>query len=111
MGWVTAKPMPLWPTAWLRLDALKDRFESGQMNGVEFLKQLLQIAKETLQAKKEPPPEEDEDRGKTALTELCNEVETAETPMIVERVVTEIDEIVRFVRFRSWQERRRASAK
>jgi type I restriction enzyme R subunit len=36
-----------------RLDALKDRFESGQMNSVEFLKQLLEIAKETLQAEKE----------------------------------------------------------
>lgn len=36
-----------------RLDALKDRFESGQINSVEFLKQLLEIAKETLQAEKE----------------------------------------------------------
>lgn len=53
-----------------RLDALKDRFESGQINSVEFLKQLLEIAKETLQAEKEVPPEEDEDRGKAALTEL-----------------------------------------
>jgi type I restriction enzyme R subunit len=40
-----------------RLDALKDRFESGQINSVEFLKQLLEIAKETLQAEKEVPPE------------------------------------------------------
>jgi chemotaxis protein histidine kinase CheA len=30
-----------------RLDALKDRFEAGQINSVEFLKELLQIAKET----------------------------------------------------------------
>jgi hypothetical protein len=59
-----------------RLDALKDRFEAGQINSVEFLKQLLQIAKETLQAEKETPPEEDEDRGKAALTELFNEVKT-----------------------------------
>ena len=86
-----------------RLDALKDRFESGQINSVEFLKQLLEIAKETLQAEKEVPPEEDEDRGKAALTELFNEVKTAETPIIVERVVTDIDEIVRLVRFPGWQ--------
>jgi type I restriction enzyme R subunit len=39
-----------------RLDALKDRFESGQINSVEFLKQLLEIAKETLQAEKEVRP-------------------------------------------------------
>jgi type I restriction enzyme R subunit len=86
-----------------RLDALKDRFETGQINSVEFLKQLLEIAKETLQAEKEIPPDEDENRGKAALTELFNEVRTDETPIIVERVVADIDEIVRLVRFPGWQ--------
>lgn len=87
-----------------RLDALRDRFESGVLNSVEFLKQLLQLAKEVLQAEKEVPPEEDEDRGKAALTELFNEVKTAETPIMVERVVADIDEIVRLVRFPGWQD-------
>jgi type I restriction enzyme R subunit len=87
-----------------RLDALRDRFESGVLNSVEFLKQLLEIAKEVLQAEKEVPPEEDEDRGKAALTELFNEVKTEETPIIVERVVADIDEIVRLVRFPGWQD-------
>lgn len=86
-----------------RLDALKDRFEAGQINSVQFLKELLQIAKETLQAERDTPPEEDEDRGKAALTELFNEVKTAETPIMVERVVADIDEIVRLVRFPGWQ--------
>lgn len=86
-----------------RLDALRDRFESGLLNSVEFLKQLLQLAKEVLQAEKESPPEEDEDRGKAALTDLFNDVKTAETPIIVERVVADIDEIVRLVRFPGWQ--------
>lgn len=87
-----------------RLDALRDRFESGVLNSVEFLKQLLQLAKEVLQAEKEVPPEDDEDRGKAALTELFNEVKTAETPIMVERVVADIDEIVRLVRFPGWQD-------
>ncbi len=87
-----------------RLDALRDRFESGVLNSVEFLKALLQLAREVLQAEKEVPPEEDEDRGKAALTELFNEVKTAETPIMVERVVADIDEIVRLVRFPGWQE-------
>ena len=86
-----------------RLDALKDRFEAGQINSVQFLKDLLEIAKETLQAEKQTPPEEDEDRGKAALTELFNEVKTAETPIMVERVVADIDGIVRLVRFPGWQ--------
>jgi type I restriction enzyme R subunit len=86
-----------------RLEALKDRFESGQINSVEFLKQLLVIAKETIQAEKELPEDEDDDRGKAALTDLFNEIKTEETPIIVERVVADIDEIVRLVRFPGWQ--------
>lgn len=95
---------PKFKTLSERLDALRDRFESGALNSVEFLKQLLQLAKEVLQAEKEVPPEEDEDRGKAALTELFNEVKTAETPIMVERVVADIDEIVRLVRFPGWQD-------
>jgi type I restriction enzyme R subunit len=87
-----------------RLDALRDRFESGVLNSVEFLKALLQLARDVLQAEKDVPPEEDEDRGKAALTELFNEVRTAETPILVERVVADIDEIVRLVRFPGWQD-------
>ena len=87
-----------------RLDALRGRFESGVLNRVEFLKQLLQIAREVLQAEKETPPEEDVDRGKAALSELFNEVRTANTPIVVERVVADIDEIVRLVRFPGWQD-------
>jgi type I restriction enzyme R subunit len=48
--------------------------------------------------------EEDEDRGKAALTELFNEVKIAETPIMVERVVADIDEIVRLVPLPGWQD-------
>jgi type I restriction enzyme, R subunit len=53
--------------------------------------------------RKEVPPEEDEDRGKAALTELFEEARTEDTPIIVERIVADIDEIVRYVRFPGWQ--------
>ena len=82
---------------------MKDRLESGQINSAEFLKQLLELAEETLQAEKEVPPEEDEDWGKAALTELFNEVKTAATPIMVECVVVDINEIVRLIRFLGWQ--------
>ena len=49
------------------------------------------------------PEEEQEDRGKAALTELFETVKNTETPVIVERVVADIDEIVRQVRFPGWQ--------
>jgi len=49
------------------------------------------------------PPQENEDRGKAALTALFQEVKNAQTPVIVERVVADVDEIVRLVRFPGWQ--------
>jgi type I restriction enzyme R subunit len=86
-----------------RLEALKDRHDQGQMHSIEFLKALIELARDLLQAEKNTPPEEDEDRGKAALTELFQEARTDQTPIVVERVVADIDEIVRYVRFDGWQ--------
>ena len=86
-----------------RLEALKERHEAGQLHSLEFLKQLLDLAADLVQTEKDVPPEEDEDRGKAALTELFEEARNDQTPIVVERVVTDIDEIVRVVRFDGWQ--------
>jgi type I restriction enzyme R subunit len=86
-----------------RLEALKERHERGQLHSIEFLKQLLDLAAELVHIEKNVPPEEDEDRGKAALTELFEEVRNEQTPIIVERIVNDIDEIVRRVRFPDWQ--------
>ena len=69
-----------------------------------FLKELLSLAQDLVAAENDTPPEEDEDRGKAALTELFQQVRTEKTPVIVERVVSDIDEIVRLVRFPGWQQ-------
>jgi len=87
-----------------RLEALKARFDEGQLNSLQFLKELLDIARDTVAAEKATPPEEDEDRGKAALTALFEEARSPETPVMVERVVNDIDEIVRVVRFPGWQQ-------
>ena len=87
-----------------RLEAFKERHEQGQLYSVEFLKQLLDLPASLSDLENEVPPEEDEDRGKAALmTELFEEVRNKETPIAVERVVNDIDEIVRYVRFDGWQ--------
>jgi type I restriction enzyme R subunit len=86
-----------------RLEALKERHEQGLLNSVEFLKHLLEIARDLVSTEKDTPPEEDEDRGKAALTELFQQVKNEKTPVMVERVVADIDEIVRLVRFPGWQ--------
>lgn len=49
------------------------------------------------------PLAEDEDRGKVALTELFDEVKTDDTPEIVEKILDDLDGIVRLVRFTGWQ--------
>jgi len=87
-----------------RLEALRERHERGLMNSVEFLEELLELARELVAVEKETPPVEDEDRGKAALTELFQQVRTDDTPLIVARVVSDIDEIVRLVRFPGWQQ-------
>jgi len=86
-----------------RLEALRERHERGQLHSIEFLKQLLELAAELVHIERHVPPEEDEDRGKAALTELFEEVRTEDTPVMVERIVNDIDEIVRLVRFPDWQ--------
>ena len=86
-----------------RLEALKNRHEKGPLRSVEFLKELLHLAKDVVASEQAEPPIEDEDRGKAALTELFEEASNADTPVMVERVVGDIDEIVRIVRFDGWQ--------
>ena len=61
------------------------------------------MAKETVEAEKHVEPEEEEDRALAALTELFNEVKGQHTHVIVERIVADIDGIVRQVRFDGWQ--------
>lgn len=87
-----------------RLEELKERHELGLMTSLEFLKQLLEIAKEVVKAEKEVVPQEEQDKGKAALTDLFNEIRSYKTPIVVERIVNDIDEIVRIVRFPGWQQ-------
>lgn len=87
-----------------RLEALRLRHEQGQLHSIQFLKELLDLAKDLVNAEKDVPPAVDEDRGKAALTALFEEARNGETPVIVERVVADIDGIVRRVRFPGWQE-------
>ena len=87
-----------------RLERLREKHEQGLLNSKEFLKQLLELAKEVLSAEKTVTPEEEQDRAKTALTELFSEVKNDRTPVMVERIVTDIDGIVRVVRFPDWQQ-------
>ncbi len=86
-----------------RLEKLKDRHEQGLLHSLDFLKELLTLAKEVVQAEKQVDPVDEQAKAKAALTELFAAVKNGETPMLVERIVADIDEIVRLVRFPGWQ--------
>lgn len=89
-----------------RLTELRDRYSHGMQASLDFLKDLLQLARDTVAAEKqaeEVPPEE---KGKAALTELFESIKDSETPIMVERLVNEIDSVVRAIRFSGWQDTR-----
>ncbi len=86
-----------------RLEQLRDRALQGLISSVDFLKGLVEIAREVVATEKEIQTEEERNNAKTALTELFLEIKTDATPAIVERIVTDIDEIVKIVRFPGWQ--------
>ena len=87
-----------------KLESLREKHEKGLVTSIEFLKLLLELAREAAQAEKEVVPKEEIDKGKAALTELFNGVKNTQTPVIVERIVNDIDDIVKVVRFPDWQD-------
>jgi type I restriction enzyme, R subunit len=86
-----------------RLEELRDRAEQGLITSIEFVKELCKIAKETVKAEKEMEAMVQEKTPKAALTDLFLELKTKQTPAVVERIVDDIDSIVRVVRFPGWQ--------
>lgn len=87
-----------------QLEQLKERHQQGLITSLEFLKSLLELARNVVEAEKEVDPVEEQDKAKAALTDLFNDARTANTPAMVERIVADIDAIVRIVRFPGWQQ-------
>lgn len=86
-----------------RLEKLKERHEQGLLHSIDFLKELLTLARDVVQAEKQVNPVDEQALAKAALTELFAEVKDGKTPVMVERIVNDIDDIVRTVRFPGWQ--------
>ena len=86
-----------------RLEKIRERHEQGFLTSLEFLKAMLELAKDVVEAERQADPAEERDRAKEALTELFNEAKNRNTHIIVERIVSDIDDIVKKVRFPDWQ--------
>lgn len=87
-----------------RLEELRDRAEKGLINSIDFVKELCKLAKETVQAEKELNEDVVSKNPVAALTELFLELKTDQTPAVVERIVHDIDALVRVVSFPGWQQ-------
>jgi len=100
---------PVWRTLSERLEELRRlRIESAR-DSVEFLKRLLDLARQIVGAERAEAEGRldrfqvlDQDRG--ALTQILQEYAPPGTPVIVERVVEEVDAIVKPIRGTRWQE-------
>lgn len=85
-----------------KLEDLKNKHYKNTINSIEFLKGLLEIAKETVKLERETPAEP-VDNTKEALTQLFMECKIEQTPVIVEKIVNDIDSVVKYTRFEGWQ--------
>lgn len=86
-----------------RLNDLREKYAGIQQSSLEFLRELLALARDTVAAEKEIDEVPREEQGKAALTELFDSLKTDGTPVIVENIVNRIDEVVKAVRFEGWQ--------
>ena len=83
---------------------MRDRAEAGLITSIEFVKELCKIARDTVATEKAKEAAAAEKTPKAALTELFQSVKTDDTPVVVERIVADIDAFVRVVRFDGWQQ-------
>ena len=82
-----------------KLEELRERLAQELITSIEFLKSLLVLARDVVEAEKEVEPEDKRAKAKAALTELFQSIKNPETPVIVERIVNDIDsQIVEIVR-------------
>src|SRR4051794_2835975 len=85
-----------------RLARVKERHEQGFTTSLDFLRDA-RTREESCGGRESSRSREDRDRAKKALTELFNEAKGKNTLIIVERIVADIDDIVKKVRFPDWQ--------
>lgn len=86
-----------------RLNTLREKYADIQQSSLDFLRELLDLARDTVAAERAVNEVPREEQGKAALTELFEALKTEETPIIVDNIVNRIDEVVRGVRFEGWQ--------
>nr|WP_321397008.1 HsdR family type I site-specific deoxyribonuclease [uncultured Desulfobacter sp.] len=85
-----------------RLERLKDKYEAGVLSSIDWLKELLDAARDMVRLENETHEAVIPD-DKEALTEIFLELKNGTTPQMIANVVEDIDKIVRVTRFDGWQ--------
>lgn len=87
-----------------RLEKLRQDYEAGVIKAIDWLKGLLDAAKDTVQAERETGDKiVTEEDNVQALTKLFMETRPDSTPKVIHDVVEQIDKIVKATRFDGWQ--------
>nr|WTA70834.1 HsdR family type I site-specific deoxyribonuclease [Micromonospora sp. NBC_00855] len=85
-----------------RLERLRQHHALGQLTSLAFLKRLLELAREAV-ALEHAVYAPGENQARSALTRLFHDVRDGSIPVAVERIVSDIEDIVQKVRFPGWQ--------
>jgi type I restriction enzyme R subunit len=85
-----------------RLEELKEKHYKNAITSLEYLKELLKIAKVAVSLERETKAEP-VDNSKEMLTKVFEESKVEKTPKIIKQVVEDIDNVVKVTRFEGWQ--------
>ena len=87
-----------------RLEKARDRYLKRLIDSIEFLKELLEIAKDLVAAEQTDTGEQKvKPDEKEALTRIFEESNIKTTPEVIKQIVSDIDDIVKKIRFEGWQ--------
>ncbi len=103
MAKVRSKNDPRFEELGQRLERLKDKYEAGVLSSLDWLKDLLDTARDMVRLENETHEKIVSD-DKQALTEIFLELRSDTTPQIIANVVEDIDKIVNATRFDGWQD-------
>ncbi len=102
MGKIREKTDPRFEELGKRLERLKEKYEAGVLSSLEWLKGLLDAAKDMVRLEHDTKEAVIPD-DKQALTEIFLELKNSATPRMIANIVEDIDKIVRATRFDGWQ--------
>ncbi|MCU7931379.1 MAG: HsdR family type I site-specific deoxyribonuclease [Candidatus Thiodiazotropha sp. (ex Codakia rugifera)] len=104
MGRLRGHPDPKFVALGERLEKLRQDYEAGVIKAIDWLKGLLDAAKDTVRLERETDEKVVTEEDKIqALTKLFLETRPDSTPKVIHDIVKQIDKIVKATRFDGWQ--------